>query len=44
MGKMCGENVGTFYPWPTCESHYDMVTSYEDFYSWVWASGFDPHG
>ena len=44
MGKMCGVDVDKDYPWPTCESHYELVTSYTDFYSWVWASLYDPHG
>lgn len=44
MGKMCGANVDESFPWPTCSMHYDMVTSYSDFYSWVWYSLYDPHG
>lgn len=41
---MCGVDVEEDYPWPTCEAHYKLVTSYSDFYSWVWASLYDPHG
>ncbi|CAM9212040.1 unnamed protein product [Hapterophycus canaliculatus] len=44
MGKMCHANLDESYPWPTCAMHYDMVTSYHDFYSWVWYSLYDPHG
>lgn len=44
MGKSCGDDISVFYPWPTCESHYSLVTSFSDFYSWVWESMFDPHG
>lgn len=41
---MCGGDVGDVYPWPTCSSHYNLATSYTDFYSWVWESLYDPHG
>lgn len=44
MGKICGGDISGFYPWPTCESHYNLATSFSDFYSWVWQSMFDPHG
>lgn len=44
MGKMCGAQIDESFPWPTCSMHYDMVTSYTDFYSWVWYSLYDPHG
>lgn len=44
MGKMCGANIDESFPWPTCSMHYDMVTAYSDFYSWVWYSLYDPHG
>lgn len=44
MGKMCHMRVEDAYPWPTCEMHYDLATQYDDFYSWVWASLYDPHG
>ena len=44
MGKICGTDVEDEYPWPTCEMHYELATSYPDFYSWVWASLYDPHG
>lgn len=38
MGQMCQARAEEFYPWPTCEMHYGMATSYSDFYSWVWES------
>lgn len=41
---MCGGDVSDIYPWPTCSSHFDLATSYTDFYSWVWESLYDPHG
>ncbi|CAM9999705.1 unnamed protein product, partial [Ectocarpus fasciculatus] len=44
MGKMCDAKVDEYYPWPTCEMHYDLATAYSDFYSWVWYSLYDPHG
>ena len=44
MGKLCGVDVEESYPWPTCEMHYELATEYSDFYSWVWASLYDPHG
>ncbi|CBN79226.1 ortho-aminophenol oxidase [Ectocarpus siliculosus] len=44
MGKMCDAKVDEWYPWPTCETHYDLATGYSDFYSWVWYSLYDPHG
>ncbi|CAB1096465.1 TYR [Ectocarpus sp. CCAP 1310/34] len=44
MGQMCHARAETFYPWPTCESHYNLATSFTDFYSWVWESLYDPHG
>lgn len=43
MGEICGLRVQDRYPWPTCETHYDLTTSYTDFYSWVWDSMYDPH-
>lgn len=44
MGQICGLRVEEEYPWPTCQTHYDLTTSYSDFYSWVWESLYDPHG
>lgn len=44
MGEFCGADMQTIFPWPTCESHYNLVTQYSDFYSWVWYSLYDPHG
>ncbi|CAM9494069.1 unnamed protein product [Ectocarpus sp. 6 AP-2014] len=44
MGNMCGIPTSNTYPWPTCETHYDLATSYTDFYSYVWDSLYDPHG
>lgn len=44
LGKMCDAAVDEWYPWPTCEMHYDLATGYSDFYSWVWYSLYDPHG
>lgn len=41
---MCGARVQSYYPWPTCEMHYNLNDRYDDFYSWVWASLYDPHG
>lgn len=44
MGSLCGVRVEEKYPWPTCQAHYDLTTSYSDYYSWVWDSLYDPHG
>ncbi|CAM9627360.1 unnamed protein product [Pylaiella littoralis] len=44
MGKMCQSRAEDFYKWPTCEMHHDLVTSFTNFYSWVWESLYDPHG
>lgn len=44
MGEMCGRRVEEKYPWPNCQTHYDLTTSYTDYYSWVWDSLYDPHG
>lgn len=41
---MCGVRVEPMYNWPTCESHYELNTLYDDFYSWVWTSLYGPHG
>lgn len=41
---MCGRRVEEKYPWPNCQTHYDLTTSYSDYYSWVWDSLYDPHG
>lgn len=38
MGKMCHARAEEFYAWPTCEMHYNLATSFTDFYSWVWGS------
>ena len=51
LGQMCQSKGDQFLPWPTCEVHYDLVTtnfdfySYTnfDFYSWLWDSISDPH-
>lgn len=44
MGEICGVRVEEKYPWPNCQSHYDLNTAYTDFYSWVWESLYGPHG
>lgn len=44
MGNMCGIDTSATYPWPTCETHYELATEYSDFYSYVWESLYDPHG
>ncbi|CAN0387437.1 unnamed protein product [Pylaiella littoralis] len=44
MGDMCGVDTSATYPWPTCETHYELATEYNDFYSYVWESLYDPHG
>lgn len=44
LGEMCGARVEDAYPWPTCETHYKLVTEYGDFNSWMWDSLHDPHG
>lgn len=44
LGKMCDGRVNDVYAWPTCESHYEQLTDYTDFYSWVWKSMYKPHG
>lgn len=44
MGNMCGYDSTEEFPWPTCEIHYDLVTDYSDFFSFVWDSLFEPHG
>eukprot|EP00903_Cladosiphon_okamuranus_P021957 g20189.t1 len=44
LGKLCDGNIGDSYPWPTCELHQSLVTSYPDFFSWVWEGQYAPHG
>lgn len=44
MGGMCGTRVEEKYMWPNCNAHYDLITLYDDFYSYVWTSLYDPHG
>ncbi|CAM9627145.1 unnamed protein product, partial [Pylaiella littoralis] len=44
MGNTCGYNSTDAYPWPTCKTHYELVTAFSDFYSFVWESLYDPHG
>lgn len=44
FGEMCGRRIEALYRWPTCETHYDITTMYDSFYSWVWKSSYDPHG
>lgn len=44
LGDVCGIRVQDAFPWPTCSMHYQLVTAYRDFYSWVWYSLYDPHG
>ena len=41
---MCGTRVEDMYMWPNCNAHYDLITLYDDFYSYVWTSLYDPHG
>ncbi|CAM9642571.1 unnamed protein product [Ascophyllum nodosum] len=43
MGQMCQINFDDYIAWPTCQKHYDLVTGYSDFYSWVWESMGNPH-
>lgn len=38
MGQLCQARAEDFYKWPTCEMHYDLATSFTNFYSWVWES------
>lgn len=44
MGNVCAARAEVLYPWPTCSQHYDLATSYPDFYSWVLESLYSPHG
>ena len=44
MGYMCGFDTSETYPWPTCSTHFSLATEYDDFYSYVWESLYDPHG
>ncbi|CAM9856817.1 unnamed protein product [Pylaiella littoralis] len=44
MGNTCGYESTDTYSWPTCETHYKLVTEFSDFYSFVWDSLYDPHG
>lgn len=41
---MCGVDTEEDFPWPTCEAHYNLVTSFTDFYSWAWNCQKEPHG
>ena len=40
---MCQSRGDEFLPWPTCEVHYDLVTTNFDFYSWMWDCMSNPH-
>eukprot|EP00903_Cladosiphon_okamuranus_P016180 g14931.t1 len=44
MGNMCGIDTSDTYPWPSCQTHYNLATEYDSFYSYVWESLYDPHG
>ena len=44
MGNLCGVDMEEDYPWPTCATHYNLATSFQDFYSWVIYSHYEPHG
>lgn len=44
MGELCGADMQTALPWPTCKDHYDLTMGSSDFHSWVWNSLYDPHG
>ena len=43
LGKMCQSISDKFLPWTTCGVHYDLVTTNDNLYSWVWSSMGDPH-
>ena len=43
-GNMCGGHIEEADPWPTCNVHYNLVTNYDEFYSWSWASMGGAHG
>lgn len=43
LGKNCQLDMEELEPWPTCESHYDMVAAYSDFYAWAWNIDLIPH-
>ena len=43
-GKMCDGHIEQTCEWPTCEVHHDLVSGFDDFYSWSWESMYWPHG
>ncbi|CAN0363328.1 unnamed protein product [Pylaiella littoralis] len=44
LGTMCDKSTTELYPWPTCEVHFSLATSFSDWYSWAWDVLYLPHG
>lgn len=44
LNKECLVLVDDYLEWPTCEIHYNLTLTNDDFYSWVWDSLGSPHG
>lgn len=43
-GTDCQTSVDAWVTWPTCQIHYELVTSNDDYNSWAWDSLASPHG
>ena len=44
VGKQCQTSVDRYLTWPNCKTHYDLITTNREFYSWVWDSMGGSHG
>ena len=43
MGETCQVSSDDYLNWPTCQTHFELITTNADFYSWVWDSMGEAH-
>lgn len=43
VGQTCQVSSDGYLTWPNCQTHFDLMTTNNDFYSWVWDSMGDAH-
>ena len=44
LGQYCDAAVVDGTPWPSCSTHFSLVTGYSSYYGWVCESAHTPHG
>lgn len=44
LGQYCDGKAADVNPWPTCETHFSLITDNPTWYGWVCESAHAPHG